>query len=80
MSDEKQKWTSPHGHAIASHETDKQVTKTPENVTCENLTNAALLAEAVGIITDLKRLHEFGMDMPVGFYRRSIDFLAKIER
>lgn len=41
-----QKWRSPTGHPIASHETDKsdfltrgQLTKTPENVTCGDVSN-----------------------------------------
>ncbi len=34
------KFASPHGHAIASHVTDKQLTKTPENITCDDLSNA----------------------------------------
>jgi len=39
-----------------------------------------LLAEAVYILTSLKLLHEFGMDLPLGFYKWTNDFLAKIER
>jgi isochorismate hydrolase len=40
MTDEK--WRSPHGHAIASDVTDKQIKKPPENVSCEDLSNVFL--------------------------------------
>jgi len=56
------KWPSPNGHAIASDVTDKQLTKTPENVSCENLTNADVIQDAItygtGFMKDGKHIDQ----------------------
>jgi len=65
------KWPSPHGHAIASSETDKQVTKKTENVSCENLTNADVITAIKEVIRISDRKH-WAWDVVK-------DFLSKIE-
>lgn len=75
--DETQKWTSPHGHAIASSETDKQPKYTSDFLTRGQ---PDMLAEAVKVIEFYADINNLLRTKHIEQAQRARDFLAKIER
>jgi len=71
------KWTSPHGHPIASSETDKQSKDASDFLTRGQ---PDLLAEAVKVIEFYGDKNKTTADLYFDGGNTARDFLAKIER